>query len=362
MKVRVESAYRYALSGSALTKDLNMDMASSPAHVGEPQTRRHRILACVDLSPFTAVCLPYAISLARALQSDLTLLHVMQPRHEHAGPHTDALDWEITRQQALAHLERLEEEATHALGRSVHVRLEQGHPAKRIVEVEREVHADLTVLGSHGESGITAWELGATAHQVIAVSRGSIFVAHAASAAPIVRSPQRILVPLDGSQRTECVLPTVTRIARAYRAELVLVHVIQEQVPTSVLHATCDLELSRQLASHLEVSAKAYLEGLRAGLVRDGAVVRTVVVRHANQRRAIIGVAKHEQADFIAVAAHGAACDRDRTYGSVTEYLLTHSPVPVLMLQDRPESEMQRIDFGVVVAPPLRASHPPELA
>jgi nucleotide-binding universal stress UspA family protein len=339
---------------------MDLDMAFSPTHASEPQTRRHRILACVDLSPFTDVCLPYAISLARALQSDLTLMHVLQPRHEHAGPYTDALDWEISRQQARAHLERLEEEAAQALGRPVDVRLEQGHPAERIVEVAREIHADLTVLGSHGESGVTAWELGSTVHQVIAVSRGSVFVAHAASAAPIATLPQRILVPLDGSQRTECVLPTAARIACAYRAELILVHVIEEQLPTSVLHATEDLELARQLASRLEVSAKTYLEGLRAGLVRDGIVVRTVVVRHANQRRAIVEVAKHEHADFIIVAAHGAACDRDHTYGSVTEYLLTHSVVPVLMLQDLPEAELHRIDFGEVLAPPPRASYPPE--
>jgi len=337
-----------------------MDLASSPTHVTGSQNRRPRILACVDLSPFTDVCLPYAISLARALQNDLTLIHVMQPRHEHAGSHIDALDWEIARQQARAHLERLEHDASLALGRPVDVRLEQGHPAERIVEVEREIQADLTVLGSHGMDGVTAWKLGSTAHQVIAVSRGSVFVAHATSAAPIATSPQRILVPLDGSQRTECVLPTAARIARAYRAELVLVHVIQEQLRTSVLHATEDLELARRLASHLEVSAKTYLEGLRASLVRDGNVVRTVVVRHANQPRAIIDLAKHEHADFIVVAAHGATCDRDSPHGSVTEHLLTHSAVPVLMLQDLPKAELHGIDFGEVLAPPLRASYPPE--
>lgn len=339
-----------------------MKLVSSPTKASEPKTRRHQILACVDLSPFTDVCLPYAISLARTLQSDLTLIHVMQPRHEHeTGPNINALDWEISRQQARCHLERLKKEAAQALDRPVDLRLEQGHPAERIVEVEREIRADLTVLGSHGESGVTAWELGSTVYQVLAVSRGSVFIAHAASATPIATSPKRIIVPLDGSQRTECVLPTATSIARAYGAELILVHVIREQVPTSVLHATEDLELASELASHLEVTAKTYLEDLRAGLERDGNVVRTLVVRNANQRRAIIEVAKHEHADFIVVAAHGADCDGDRTHGSVTEYLLTHSEVPVLMLQDRPEAEMHKIDFGEVIAPPLRASYLPEL-
>ena len=335
-------------------------MVSSTTQTRELQTGRHQILACLDLSPFTDVCFSYAISLARALQSDLTLLHVMQPRQVHAGPYTDALDWEIARQQARTHLEQLEEEAAQALGRSIDVRLEQGHPAERIVEVKREIHADLTVLASHGASGVTAWGLGSTVYQVLAILRGSVFIAHADSETPSATSPKRIIVPLDGSQRTECVLPTATRIARARGAELILVHVIREQIPTSVLHATEDLELARELASHLEVSAKSYLGELRAGLERDGCVVRTVVVRNANQRRAIIEIAKHEHADLIVVAAHGADCDEDLIHGSVTEYLLAHSKVPVLMLQDRPEAEMHGIDFGKVIAPPLRSSYPPE--
>jgi nucleotide-binding universal stress UspA family protein len=341
---------------------MNMKTVSSPTESSEPRPRRHQILACVDLSPFTDVCLPYAVSLARALQSDLTLIHVMQPRHEYeGGANVNALDWEISRQQAHCHLERLKKETAQALNHPVDIRLEQGHPAERIVEVEREIHADLTVLASHGESGVTPWDLGSTVYQVLAVSRRSVFIAHAASATPIATSPKRIIVPLDGSQRTECVLPIATRIARACDAELILVHVIREQVPTSVLHATEDLELASKLASHLEITAKTYLEGLRAALERDGTVVRTLVVRNANQRRAIIEVAKNERADFIVVAAHGDACDGDCTHGSVTEYLLTHSQVPVLMLQDRPEAEMQRIDFGEVIAPPLRASFLPEL-
>jgi len=336
------------------------DVAISISHASEDQAREHRILVCVDRSASAESCLASAISLARALGSDLTLVHVMQPRHEHAGPHTDALNWEIARQEARAYLERLEQDAVQALERPVAVRLEQGRAAERIVELARELRADLTVLGSHGESGATAWNLGSTVQQVVALSRGSVFIAHAPSGFPIAASPQRIVVPLDGSRRTESVLPTAARIARAYDAELILVHVIQELLPTAVLYRAEDLELTRQLASSLEVSAKAYLEGLRAGLVREGASVRTLVVRHANQRHCILATSKHEHADLIVVAAHGAACDPGRTFGSVTEYLFTHSSVPLLVLQDLPETELHTPALGEKVAPPLRASYPPE--
>jgi nucleotide-binding universal stress UspA family protein len=170
----------------------------------------------------------------------------------------------------------------------------------------------------------------------------------------------RIIVPLDGSQRTESVLPTAARIANTYQAELILLHVTQELLPTSVLHSGEDLELASRLAARLKISAKTYLEALRARLVREGVRVRTLVEYHPNQRQCIVETAKREHADLVAVAAHGAACDPARAFGSVTEYLLTHSAVPLLMLQDLPDTELNTPELGERQAPPLRASHSPE--
>src|ERR1700704_5355827 len=78
-----------------------MDSAISLVHPSEIKTRdtttrAHRILVCVDCAKPDDTCLPYAIVLARALGSELTLLHVMQPDSQ---PHLDALDWEISRQE-----------------------------------------------------------------------------------------------------------------------------------------------------------------------------------------------------------------------------------------------------------------------
>ncbi len=343
---------------------LAVGLAMNPAPVifpaSESAVHEHRMLVCVDRSGFGDVCLRYAISLARAFCSDVTLVYVMDPL-QHAKPRVDALDWEIARQEAGRYLERLQGEAARALGRAVDVRLEQGHPSERIVALAQELRADLTVLGSHGEGGVTPWCLGSTVHQVISVSRGSVFIVQTSGTAK-VESPRRILVPLDGSRRTESVLPTAARIARAYGAELILVHVVHELLPTLVLRATEDLERARELAAHLEIRAKAYLEALRIGLVREGTPVRTLVMRHANERHSILETSKREHADLIVVAAHGTACDPERTFGSVTEYLLAHYQAPLLVLQDLPEAELHTPELVERAAPPLRASFPPGLA
>jgi nucleotide-binding universal stress UspA family protein len=338
-----------------------MSIAASTPPRMDARPHTFRMLVCLDRSPFSEVCLPYAISIARTFGSDITLVYVMQLRNGHGGPHTtDALGWEISRQEARAYLERLGQEATRELGRPVDIRLEQGHPAERIVGLARELGADLTVLGSHGEGGITAWNLGTTVQQVLATIRGSVFIAHSSPVAPSVAIPKRILVPLDGSRRTESVLPTAARIARAYGAEVVLVHVVQAPIASSVLRAGAELELATELAAHLEASARRYLQSVRDRLAHDAPAVRTLVVRHSNERQGLLEIAQQEHTDLVVVSAHGVACDPARSFGSVTAHLLTHSHVPLLVLQDLPFQGECPTGLADQLAPPLRASYPPE--
>jgi nucleotide-binding universal stress UspA family protein len=319
-----------------------------------------RILVCLDRSPYSEACLPYAISLARVFGGSVTLLYVQQPLQEHSGARiTDPLAWEVSRREASAYLDHLAKETSEASGLSVDIRIEQGRPAERITAIAREIGADLTVIASHGEGGMAAWNLGSTAQQVLAVSRGSVLIARSGLPASST-TPRRILVPLDGSLRTESVLPTAARIAEAHGAELLLVHVVAEPLPTAVLHAG-DLDLARDLAAHLELRAKRYLDHLRARLPHD-ARVRTLVTRHVDERQSLFEIARQEQIDLVVLSAHGSVCNPTRPFGSVTHHLLAHSMVPMLVLQDLSEPELDRVgeEGDEQVAPPLRSSYPPE--
>jgi nucleotide-binding universal stress UspA family protein len=317
-----------------------------------------RILVCLDRSPFSEACLGHAFAISKSLGSAITLLHVIQS-DERPGAHaTDVLDWEIARQEASTYLARLEKEA-EASGRHVDTRLEEGYPAERIVAVARELDVDLTVLGSHGERGVAARNLGSTTLQFLAMARGSVLVARQGLAVTCRVSPKRILVPLDGSVRTESALPTVVRIARANDAEVLLVLVVREPVPTAVLCAREDIEAARDLATHLEASGKRYLDRLRDQLTHDGVSARAIVLRSADQKQSLLELSKRERSDLIVLSAHGSTCSSTLTFGSVATHLLTHSLISLLVLQDLhdfeccgPEEDRQ--------APPLRASYPPD--
>jgi nucleotide-binding universal stress UspA family protein len=168
-------------------------------------------------------------------------------------------------------------------------------------------------------------------------------------------------VPLDGSLRTEAVLPTTARIASKFGAELILVHVVQEPIASAVLYADEDMELAKQLAARLVSRAERYLEGVGERLAHEVSSVRTRVVRHPNERQCLLELSQQEHIDLLVISAHGAACDPARTFGSVTAHVVTHSILPVLVVQDLPRDPLEwPHDMGEQLAPPLRASFPPE--
>jgi len=261
--------------------------------------------------------------------------------------------------EAGAYLERLGE-TSRASGLRVDLRLEQGHPAERINSVARELGADLIVLGSHGEEGLTAWNLGSTAQQVLEVARASVLIARSADRAPQPWGPKRILLPLDGSLRAECVLPTAARIAKAHGAEILLAHVVLEPCATAMLRAGGDLDIARDLAARLESSAVRYLDNLCDQLRREGHLARPLVMRRADTRQSLIDITAKEAVDLVVLSAHGSTCNAACPFGSVTAHLLAHLSLPLLILQDlQMETEQGSVENS---APRLRASYTPGAA
>lgn len=294
---------------------------------------RH-VLVCLDRSDAAERALPLAIYLARTSGARVTLLHVLEAEAEPTEAHvTDALGWEIARQEAQAYLARV----GARLELPVDTHVAEGPSAHRITALAAELRADLVVLTTHGEGGLGDWSLGSTAQKILALASGSVLVtpAHVRTPAPSV-PPRRILVPLDGSKRTESVLPTVTRLARGSRADVVLAHIVWEPVITEVLCAPEDLVLARELADRQAASATAYLERIRARLQADGVTAQVLVRRRSDHGEGLVSLAHAEEADLVVLCAHGTVCNAARPFGSVASYLIDHSTTPLLVIQDLP--------------------------
>ncbi len=296
---------------------------------------KRRVMVCLDRSPRGEVGIPFAGFMARALHAELTLLHVL-PWQADADPATvDVLGWEISRREAEQYLARMREkvEAGELSPETVRAELAQGQPAERVLSLERELQADLTVLARRGEGGNTGWNLGATAQRVLMNASGSVLIVPSDGPAPAV-PPARILVPLDGSQRAESVLPLVIEAAAEQHAEVFLAHVVSEPRRSGVLTDGEDLRLARDLATRLQAGAEAYLAGVRERILGGLERVQVRVLRRADTREALLDLARDEKIELLVLSAHGITCNGDHPFGSVTSHALAHATLPVLVVQD----------------------------
>ncbi len=307
-------------------------LAATPGSLSfaEPARRRH-VLACVDRSRFSLWCVKQAAGLARAFAARVSLLHVLERRPERRAPHAgDVPQWDVKTRESRAYVGWLQGKLERVLGEPVGTRVEQGCAAERIADLARELHADVTVLG-RGSGGDGA-ALGRTSRHVLARARCSVFVGRGCPGAEARAGTRRILVPLDGSPRAEAALPAAARMANAHGAEIILAHVVR--LPVGLLPADEDVALARRLAERMESGAERYLARARGGLAPVARLVRCVVSRHSSGGRGLLDAARDARADLIVLSAHGSTCDTARSFGGVTEYLLAHGTVPLLMLQD----------------------------
>jgi nucleotide-binding universal stress UspA family protein len=139
---------------------------------------------------------------------------------------------------------------------------------------------------------------------------------------------QRILVPLDGSQRAEQAVPVATRVARATGGSLVLLHVLSAPAELVPFVASA-LEPSTLVAD--ESAGMSYLEVV-AGLFPD--LSTEVAVRTGLAASTIATFADNSQADAIFLTSHGRSNLVHRLLGDVAERVVHSSRVPVLMLRE----------------------------
>ncbi len=111
----------------------------------------------------------------------------------------------------------------------------------------------------------------------------------------------RILVPLDGSPLTECVLPHAIAIAKAFNAEVTLVHILD--------HPTAPLQFPKAdpLDWYLKKSeAQLYLNTIQARLEAYQLSVQTSMIE-GNIADRIVELAHSMQADLIILSSFGEA-------------------------------------------------------
>jgi len=135
---------------------------------------------------------------------------------------------------------------------------------------------------------------------------------------------ERILVPLDGSDCAENVLPKAEKLATDLRATLVLLRVANAHVFPGADPTEAEVKVVRE--------AEEYLGKLGEILKVKGFKVETHV-RYGHDAEEILDHAAQKDIDLVAMTTHGRSGVKRFLLGSVAEKVLRHSPKPIFLVR-----------------------------
>jgi nucleotide-binding universal stress UspA family protein len=136
---------------------------------------------------------------------------------------------------------------------------------------------------------------------------------------------ERIVVPLDGSQLAEAVLPVVVSLGRRLNAQVILLHALERDAPSEVhgeKHLTSESEAYQYLADVEERFFQGYSQmesHVHTSQVED---VAESIVEHIAEFRP----------GLIAMCTHGRSGLRTRLFGSIALKVVTAGRTPVLLV------------------------------
>lgn len=301
-------------------------------------TLRH-VLACVNGAPFAQAVLTHAAAVAKTVGARMTVIHVIESAADPAAQEPmDPVEWTLRHYDTI---EYLDECMLHCGDIHTDAVIVAGRPAERISAWAHDHAADLIVLGRGGAKNEPFVGLGDTARRVAEVANASVLLVPSLQAGATQARYRKVLVPLDGSSRSECVLPLGLGIAASHGGEVVLVHVAPkvELIESNLLNAQV-IALRDQLYRHNEQAARQYLDWLRTRLPAPPAIA-TRLLPSGDARRTLAHMARKEQADLMVLSAAGKSGHADMAVGSVADYLINRLEIPVLLMRQRKQNQVK---------------------
>jgi len=285
-----------------------------------------KILVPLDGSKLAEQILPFAQSLAQALQTSVELLSVNEP---------DKMTASAPPLQGGKYLDEVAKKY-FASARRVDKIVELGSPAEVIVDRASSDPACLIAMATHGMSGIRRWLIGSVASKVAQTAANPLLLIRPSEdAEPVAARSQlkTLFVPLDGSGLAERALRHAVELAKRMNCEIHLMRMYTLPANVYVLADGVIGQGPAQYREAMQQEAATYLDGkveeLRAhGLDR---VIATAI--EGDPASEIIDIDVKTPNGLIVMSTHGRSGVGRWLLGSVAEKVIQHSAAPVLLIR-----------------------------
>ena len=304
-----------------------------------------KMLAPLDVSELSAASFPYITELTARLGLDVILLHVHSPDKRGSVSRLQAdieHKAEIVRRRSEEVQERIGiEPGSKVLKVQGEVAL--GPPAEEILRCANENDIDLILMATHGRSGIKRLVIGSVAEKVLRTSNVPVWLVRPGAPEEAVYDQwpgSTILVPLDGSEFAEAVLPHVEALAEQRGTEpvnVILLRIYERPAPPPVTEATPVMPKDYMQMMQIESArrkqeSEEYLAEIENQLKDAGLMVRSQAVegRPAEQ---IIDYANANPGNLIVMSTHARSGLGRLARGSVAIEVLQKASSPIVLVR-----------------------------
>ena len=135
---------------------------------------------------------------------------------------------------------------------------------------------------------------------------------------------EKILVPLDGSECAEMILPKVEKLAADLKAGIALLQVVYAHTFPGTDPTEAEVAVVRK--------AEEYLKKIEGQLKARGFKVDSHV-RYGDDAEEILDHASQKEIDMVAMTTHGRSGVKRFLLGSVAEKILRHSTKPIFLVR-----------------------------
>jgi len=295
---------------------------AQPTSAG-PRVRMKNMLYATDLSQASKRALPFALAVARAIGAKVYALHVATP------PMDDFTAIEVSYSSLEAVEETIEAEKARLeaqlCGVPHEIQIERGPSVWAAMEQAIHLHKiDLVVLGTHGRTGAEKLLFGSTVEGILRQCPVPVMTIGPGvrSGSHVVGHIRRLLFATDLSEDSARAARFAVALAEQNRAELKLMHVIQDYRP------------ARGHGKQL-VSAAHVLHELHELMPKECELLcrPELILEYGVPSERILAVAEDKGADLIVIGARqsrGSLLSATHLEGNTAHQVLVRSRLPVV--------------------------------
>ena len=308
-----------------------------------------KVIVPLDGSDLAEQALPYGELVARSLGAPIELVQaydILPPGLLGGGNRQSviaSLD-DGARQRAMDSLQRQRQRLENE-GHSVSAVAQRGPASDVIVAVAGADPSALVVMSTHGRSGISRWVMGSVTDKVLHTIPNPMLIVRANVLGPASpeTSVKNVLAPLDGSAVSELAIPHAISMAAALSAGITVLSVTptedhyrrQISMVTPEMGAVPDIDLANpeEMTADDAAETSGYLDDVRNRMRIDHA--HGVATEHRtsdNVAQTIIEMAS-AQPSLVVMTTHGRSGVGRMVLGSVTDRVIRHSSLPVLVIR-----------------------------